>query len=31
MEKITQIIDDWAPIGFFSMASKDKYINEIKK
>ena len=31
MEKITQIINDWDPIGFFPMAPKDEYINEIKK
>ena len=31
MEKITQIINDWDPIGFFRMAPKDEYINEIKK
>lgn len=31
MERITQIINDWDPIGFFPMAPKDEYINEIKK
>lgn len=31
MERITEIINDWDPIGFFSMAPKDEYINEIKK
>ena len=30
MERITQIINDWDPIGFFPMAPKDEYINEIK-
>lgn len=28
---ITQIINDWDPIGFFPMAPKDEYINEIQK
>lgn len=28
---ITEIINDWDPIGFFPMAPKDEYINEIKK
>ena len=31
MGSITQIINDWDPIGFFPMAPKDEYINEIKK
>jgi len=31
MEKITKIINDWDPIGFFPMAPKDEYVNEIKK
>lgn len=31
MEMITQIINDWDPIGFFPMAPKDEYMNEIKK
>lgn len=31
MERITQIINDWDPIGFFPMAPKDEYMNEIKK
>ena len=31
MERITQIINDWDPIGFFPMAPKDEYINEIKR
>ena len=31
MERITQIINDWDPIGFSPMAPKDEYINEIKK
>ena len=31
MERIIQIINDWDPIGFFPMAPKDEYINEIKK
>lgn len=31
MERITQIINDWDPIGFFPMAPKDEYVNEIKK
>lgn len=31
VERITQIINDWDPIGFFPMAPKDEYINEIKK
>lgn len=31
MERITQIINEWDPIGFFPMAPKDEYINEIKK
>lgn len=31
MERITKIINDWDPIGFFPMAPKDEYINEIKK
>ena len=28
---LSQIINDWDPIGFFPMAPKDEYINEIKK
>ena len=31
MERITQIINAWDPIGLFPMAPKDEYINEIKK
>lgn len=31
MEKITKIINEWDPIGFFPMAPKDEYVNEIKK
>ncbi len=31
MEEITKIINAWDPIGFFPMAPKDEYINEIKK
>lgn len=31
MERITQIINDWDPVGFFPMAPKDEYIVEIKK
>lgn len=31
MEKITKIINDWDPIGFFPMAPKDEYAIEIKK
>ena len=25
------VVNDWDPIGFFPMAPKDEYINEIKK
>ena len=31
MEKIMEIINEWDPIGFFPMAPKDEYINEIEK
>ncbi len=31
MEEITKIINEWDPIGFFPMAPKDEYVNEIKK
>lgn len=31
MERITEIINDWDPIGFFPMAPKDEYFNEIRK
>ena len=31
MEKIVRIINDWDPIGFFPMAPKDEYSNEINK
>ena len=31
MEKIEKIINDWDPIGFFPMAPKDEYINEVTK
>lgn len=31
MEKVTKIINDWDPVGFFLMAPKDEYKNEIKK
>ena len=29
MERIANIINEWDPIGFFPMAPKDEYINEI--
>ena len=31
MNNITEIINKWDPIGFFPMAPKDEYINEINK
>lgn len=31
MNKIAKIINDWDPIGFFPMAPKDEYANEIEK
>ncbi len=31
VEEITKIINDWDPIGFFPMAPKDEYANEITK
>ena len=31
MNNITEIINEWDPIGFFPMAPKDEYINEINK
>lgn len=31
MEKIVLIINNWDPIGFFPMAPKDEYSNEINK
>lgn len=31
MEKLVLIINDWDPIGFFPMAPKDEYSNEINK
>ena len=31
MDKILLIVNKWDPIGFFPMAPKDEYINEIKK
>lgn len=31
MEKVTKIINDWDPVGFFPMAPKDEYKNEIEK
>jgi len=31
MEDILEIINEWDPIGFFPMAPKDEYDNEIKK
>ena len=30
MEKLTQIINNWDPIGFFPMAPKDEYSDEIQ-
>ena len=30
MEKLMQIINDWDPIGFFPMAPKDEYSDEIQ-
>lgn len=31
MEIITKIINDWDHLGFFPMAPKDEYVNEINK
>ncbi|MCH5259570.1 MAG: DUF1871 family protein [Lachnospiraceae bacterium] len=31
MNKIAKIINDWDPIGFFPMAPKNEYANEIEK
>ncbi len=31
MEKLILIINSWDPIGFFPMAPKDEYSNEINK
>lgn len=31
MDNILVAINEWDPIGFFPMAPKDEYINEIKK
>lgn len=31
MDKILLVVNEWDPIGFFPMAPKDEYINEIKK
>lgn len=31
MDEIMKIINEWDPIGFFPMAPKDEYINEITK
>lgn len=31
MKKIMEIINGWDPIGFFPMAPKDEYANEVKK
>lgn len=31
MEELVEIINSWDPIGFFPMAPKDEYSNEIKK
>lgn len=31
MDFITRIINEWDPVGFFPMAPKDEYINEITK
>ncbi len=31
MNEIMKIINEWDPIGFFPLAPKDEYINEITK
>ncbi|MCM1235243.1 MAG: DUF1871 domain-containing protein [Ruminococcus flavefaciens] len=31
VQGITIIINDWDPVGFFPMAPKDEYMNEITK
>lgn len=31
INKIMIVVNEWDPIGFFPMAPKDEYINEIKK
>lgn len=31
MEEIMNLINEWDPLGFFPMAPKDEYINEISK
>lgn len=31
INKIIIVVNEWDPIGFFPMAPKDEYINEIKK
>lgn len=31
MNKILMVVNEWDPIGFFPMAPKDEYIDEIKK
>lgn len=31
MERITHIINDWDPIGFFPLAPQNEYMNEINK
>ena len=31
MDEILLVVNEWDPIGFFPMAPKDEYINEIKK
>ncbi len=31
MKELMNVINDWDPIGFFPLAPKDEYINEIRK
>jgi hypothetical protein len=31
LKEIMEIINEWDPIGFFPMAPKDEYANEVKK
>ena len=31
MKEIMNLINAWDPIGFFPLAPKDEYINEIRK
>lgn len=31
MNEIMNLINEWDPIGFFPMAPKDEYINEIRE